>query len=401
MKWYYARYLKMLMDPRDVLQLGDLIDLSGLEKPANLTLQMSPKAMAASEPFSKIAGKIENGEDVRIDEVRDLVQNFASALKLNGTLYYQNEQVGEEDLEIYKQVLAGNLSGGESVQVLPPIIARAMLDKWDLVFHNVRELSVGSAAVLGGHRDRLRLCLSKISPAVARELAKTNVLFLHSGRHKGLETKEEDKYGLESISPEVAQELAASTKGVHLEMLSIDETVARELAKCPSSLYLPLIEDISVGVAGELINHREDLGLGTLEKTSEEALMILAGYQGQALSMRRKDISDRVTEKLAKFEGALYLGGEYDSLKMSEKAVIALAKRKGDLVLAIDKLTVDMAKALAEHQGELMFPGMINLSKEVAEYLAKHELVIGFMHLSRRSYARLAKYNKNYDPDNE
>ena len=124
-----------------------------------------------------------------------------------------------------------------------------------------------------------------------------------------------------------------------------------------------------------LANHKGILYLG-LTSMSDKAAEALANHGGVYLSLNGlTSLSDSLghialTEKLANYEGNLYLDG---LASLSDNAAETLAKHKGNLYLrGLTSLGDNLAEVLAKHKGDLYLWGQTSLSDNAAEALAKY-----------------------------
>jgi len=301
-------------------QLGDLVRLDGLEKPEvgrEVIVQIPP---AGAERIGRLAGKIEDNQDVELSEMEALVDEFYWALDevgFNGVNYFGDQLTLEqyrsiadraENTRICRQLAnTTDESVGRKIETprlnyLPHRLVAAasrFAGSNQLILNGLKSLDLELATELGKHYYGLTLWgLEELSPEIARALIGENRAYLNLN-------------GLENLSKEAAEELANfQGERLFLEGLnpSIDREVAKALAKYKNDLHLGGLTEMSLEVAREL---GEGLVTGLeLDRLKEMSLEIIKELLKGKKSMSLcglSDVSDEVAHELAIFQGALSL----------------------------------------------------------------------------------------------
>lgn len=202
--------------------------------------------------------------------------------------------------------------------------------------------------------------------------------------------------GLAELSAENAQVLVKYTNDLSLNGLTnLPDKVAEVLSKHPGNLSLNKVQNISVAALSELAEIRGSLSLNGLQALSLEQARALSRFGGTKLGLEGvSEPSDEVVEALAGIPENCEL--KLGITRMSERAVVALVKRKDflylDHVVDLDRaaatelckfqgdqlnlsflkaLQPEIAAILAGYQGHsLMLDGLASLSKEAALLLS-------------------------------
>jgi len=212
------------------------------------------------------------------------------------------------------------------------------------LLRNVTELSVEAAQVLNQYsKSDLRLPrVQTITPEVAKELAQTKVTL---------------SLGLTTITPEVAGALATRTKG----MLALDG-----------------LKTISVEAAREIAQRRGKLTLNGLTTLSPEVARELAKHKSKLTLTGLTEISDEAAEALSHHGSTMLLNG---LTRLTSASLTATVLRSNDGFANFKKVQTisdDVAKVLAEYRGQktIELPVLTKLSEANAALLRTNQKIV-------------------------
>jgi hypothetical protein len=233
--------------------------------------------------------------------------------------------------------------------------------RWD--FSEFHSMDDGAARLLAGQSHHLDLSgLTDLTDSVAAELA----------RHEG----DLDLSGLKSLSDSVAKWLSTHAGDLMLDGLeSLSDAAAQELSHTAGCLSLRGLSSFDSSSGHLALAHKlteqnnDELCLNRLESVSDEVAAVLALHSGEL------DFAECRIRNLTDGPGHLAL-------------VARMAETGENLRLReLSYLSLEVARILARHQGELALPSIKLLSDPAAEALAAHN---GKLHLPALTQLRSA-----------
>lgn len=322
------------MEDKRRVQLGDLINLEGLEKLEGREVLAEIPAVGVAK-LSSLAAEIEDNKEVKLSEVKDVVEDLQSALVLlrfRRINYFgdvltaeQYRAIGNltENTEICRQ-LANTVDEKLGKQIETPRLkylphglvaaARKFAGTSHLSLNGLKNIDLELAQELGDHHHGLSLSgLSEITPEIARALTAENrdILVLNGLRRLSKEAAEElvkykgERLFLDGLSPtidvEMAKILSRYPAMLHLDGLTeISLEVAKEFGSgAMKGLALSGVKEISAEAIREVLKGKTELELNGLEDISDEVALELAKYQGWY------DATPQVQYKIRRFKEAL------------------------------------------------------------------------------------------------
>lgn len=193
--------------------------------------------------------------------------------------------------------------------------------------------------------------------------------------------------GVQNISPEVARALAQGKRDqLGLGLGSLSAEIAEILAQYPGRLWFPRLESLSFDAAVALAKHRGSLDLGPA-RISPEVAEALLHHEGPIGLTGVKKLVPGVADILAGHKAEVWLElEEIDSVSlarklfsepnasssvenlrtMSPEIAAEYARRHPGILVALDTLTLEAARTLAQDSRSLSLPALTKLSPELA-----------------------------------
>jgi hypothetical protein len=152
-------------------------------------------------------------------------------------------------------------------------------------------------------------------------------------------------YGLETISPELADILGRNRRGVELLTLrAITPDIAASLARTCGPLCLDQVGSLDAVTARTLAGHRDWLNLCGLNRLPDDVLAELVRHEGHGMSIRLPGALDAGrAEIIARHQGILYLVG-LDTVEL--EAAKILGHHRGRVIVDAARLTPEVDRLL-------------------------------------------------------
>ena len=208
-----------------------------------------------------------------------------------------------------------------------------------------------------------------------------------------LRSSQREQFDFQELpDPRFAKYLAASPGPVLLSTLeSLSPEIARQLARVRSSLYLRGLTSLDVPTATMLAKHGgETLALDGLSSLSDDLAEALARHQGKGLSLDGLfRLETNTAARLAEYRGRLSLNG-LSSLTPAVAAELAEHRGKSLSFAGIQQLSPETARVLARYEGDFYLEGVTELTSELAQAFLNFpgKLKLKFHEIRRRQRRR-------------
>ena len=235
--------------------------------------------------------------------------------------------------------------------------------KSNLTLPNLTDLEPESAKMFSEHRGILSLpAVRELTPETARALAARNGVSLRL-------------WGLKSMTPEVAKELAKAQSGLKLGLNTMTPEVASALAPLSSSLDLSNLQSMTPDVARLLASTDRWLSLNGLTTLEPDVAEALAGHPGWLTLNGLQSITPEAAEALGQFRGENLDLNQLRVLDIEVAERLAEAKPNNTLSFnSVKTLSPEVAAALvAGNHRYLSLQGLEELPEESLKILRRHK----------------------------
>ena len=235
--------------------------------------------------------------------------------------------------------------------------------KNNLTLPNLKDLDPEAARMFSEHRGILSLpSVRELTPETARALAGRNGVSL-------------SLWGVKSITPEVAEELAKSQCGLTLGLNAITPEVASALASLSAPLDLNNLQTMTPKVAKLLASNDKWLSLNGLTTLEPDVAEALAGHSGWLTLNGLESITPEVAEALGHFRGETLDLDQLHVLDIEVAEKLAQAKPSNTLSFnRVKTLSPEVAAALvAGNHRHLSLQGLEELPEESLKILRRHQ----------------------------
>ena len=235
--------------------------------------------------------------------------------------------------------------------------------KNDLTLPKLTNLNPETATMFSKHRGNLSLpAVRELTPKTARALAASDGVYVNL-------------WGLKSMTPEVAKELANARCALTLGLEAITPEVAAALAPLSSTLDLSHLHSISPEVAKLLASNDRWLKLNGLMTLKADVAEALAGHPGWLSLNGLQSITPEAAEALSQFRGKNLDLNRLRTLDIEVAEHLAKAMPTNSLSFnSVKTLSPEVAAALvAGNHRHLSLQGLETLPEESLKILRRHQ----------------------------